>query len=152
EICVRGVLRSRPLENGAPRTEAHRPDRPRGRRRRSVPERTNRGLSPWCGSGGNGRIYILMMRILALDKQIAALDLHWPRTLRPLRRSTEDGTGGHVELAAVAGACHCSAIQLPFRQGTPHVSTGVIEGIKSATSIGNVYLRSADIENMHRPG
>src|SRR5207245_5509690 len=69
-----------------------------------------RSSSEKRGSGANGRIYILMMRILALDKQIAALDLHCPRTLRPLRRSTEDGPGGHVELAAVAGACHCGAI------------------------------------------
>src|SRR4029077_9707227 len=89
---------------------------------------------------------------LTLDNQIPALDLHGPRTHRLLSRSADDGTGSHVELAAVAGARYRGAIQLAFRQGAPSVRTRVIEGIKSSPSICNVHLRSTEIENMHRPG
>jgi hypothetical protein len=87
-----------------------------------------------------------------LDNQILTLDLHGPRTHRPLSWPAKDGTGGHVELAAMTGACHRGAIQLALRQRASSVSTRIIEGIESAAGICDVYLRSADIKNTHRPG
>lgn len=85
------------------------------------------------------------------DKQILALDLHQPGTHGPLGWSAEDGAGGHVELAAVAGARHRRAIQLAHRERAPRVGTCVIEGMQIPACIRNVHLGSRDIEDAHLP-
>src|SRR5213593_142672 len=84
-----------------------------------------------------------------VDEEIVALDLHGPGTDRPLRRSAEDCTRGHVELATVACAGHDGPGQTTVGERTPHMSAGVVEGVEMTVRIGDAYVRSSDIEDAH---
>ena len=63
---------------------------------------------PWAVPQGS--------RLLRLDEQILAVDLHQPGTFGLPRGPAQNVTGGHVELAAMASAGDGSAIERPRRQ------------------------------------
>jgi len=84
-----------------------------------------------------------------VDKEIVTLDLHGPGTDWPLGRSADHGAGGHVELATVARAGHDGPAQTTVGERAPHMSTGVVEGVEMTVRIGDVHIRSRDIEDAH---
>jgi hypothetical protein len=46
-------------------------------------------------------------------------------------------TSPHIEFGAVAGADHLRTLEIPFRQRTLLVRTGIVEGVEHAIDIGN---------------
>src|SRR5207237_9931438 len=91
-------------------------------------------------------------RASGCDNATSFLDLTQPRTQGLFRWPAENGTGGHVKLAAVAAARHRRVVQRALPKGAPHVGTGVIEGVQMSAHTRHVHLGSRDVENTHLPG
>ena len=71
---------------------------------------------------------------------------HWPTGW-----STDNGAGGDVKLAAVAGARHRRTIELAVRQRATHVSTRIVEGVQISVRVRYGHLSPLEIESSHLP-